>query len=85
MLAKIKQHKNQGPNIQRGFYLKLRKQRLKQATSTSFKFADRERFNDDKWKQRAAGGMRTFLIFGQPTQLRFCSNRFGCSIGSWAL
>lgn len=38
-------------------YLRLRKQRLKQATSTSFKFADRERFNEDRWKQPAAAGM----------------------------
>ena len=64
-------------------YLKFRKHKLKQARSTSFKFADRERFNDDKWKQRAAGGMKTFLILAQPTQFRFCSKRLACSIGSW--
>lgn len=63
----------------------MRKQRLKHARSTSFKFEDRERFNDDKWKQRAIGGMRTFLIFEQPTQLRFCSKRFGRWIISWLL
>jgi hypothetical protein len=62
----------------------LREHKFKQETSTSFRFAERERFNEVKWKQRAAGGMRTFLIFGQPTQLRFWSRRFGWSIvGSW--
>jgi len=41
---------------------------------------DRERFREERSKQRATGGMATFLIFGQPTQLRFCNKRFGCSV-----
>lgn len=65
-------------NVTINIHLKLRKQRFEQARSTSLRLADRERFSDDKWQQRAAGGIRTFLIFGQPTQLRFCSKRLGC-------
>lgn len=62
-------------------YLRLRKHKLTQAMSTSLKLEDRERFSDDKWKHRATWGITTFLMLGQPTQLRFCSKRLGCSTG----
>lgn len=64
-------------------YLKLRKHRLQHATSTSFKFAESEMFKDDKWVKRATEGIKTFLTFGHPTQLRFCSKRSGCCCSSW--
>lgn len=70
--------------LERMPYLKLRLHRLRQMISTSFKFADKERFKYNKWKQCAIGGMRTFLIFGHPTQVRFCSRRLGCSLDRWA-
>lgn len=68
--------------LQTQAYLKLRKHRLRQVTSTSFKFAESERFKFDKWQQFALNGMTTFLIFGHPTQLRFCNKRGDCSLDS---
>lgn len=56
-------------------YLKLRTNKLQHDMSTSIKFEESERFSDDKWKHLAIGGMSTFLILGQATQFKFCSNR----------
>lgn len=53
---------------------------------TSFRFADKDKFSDERCKHWAGSGMRTFLILGQPTQLRISKSRSGrLSMGSTRL